>query len=97
MANPIKPGSYKKPAIEDWAGYAGSMAEAIEVELNDLLKLDGLAELPLDTSDNEVRARRRLFVAIARGVVRHLAEHKDALTVTVPPHPKHSIELDWLP
>ncbi len=97
MVNPIKPGSYKEPANEDWTGYAGSMAEAIEIELNQLLKLDHLAELPTDPSDNEVRARRRLFVAIARGVVRHLAEHHDALTVTVPPHPTHRVEIDWTP
>jgi hypothetical protein len=97
MANPLKPGSYMLPATENWSGYAGSMAEAIEVELNLLLKLDGLPQLPLDVSDRELRDRRRFFVAIARGVVRHLHEHADAFTVTVPPHPPHHPTIDWLP
>jgi hypothetical protein len=58
------------------------MAMAIEDELNSLLALDGLPTLPTTPSDDrEIRDRRRLFVAIARGVVRHLRDHSDAIDV----------------
>ena len=62
--------------------FTGSMAEAIENELNRLLINDGLPSLPDDDSQ-ETRDRRRLFVAVARGVVRHLAENHTALTTNV--------------
>jgi hypothetical protein len=42
---------------------------------------DGLPPLSMDASDRSVRDRRRLFVAIARGVVRHLAENPDAFVL----------------
>lgn len=62
--------------------FTGSMAEQIETELNRLLTNDGLPALPSDDSQ-ETRDRRRLFVAIARGVVRHLAEHNLSLTTDI--------------
>lgn len=62
--------------------FTGSMAEEIEIELNRLLSNDGLPTLPNDDSQ-ETRDRRRLFVAIARGIVRHLAENNDALTTDI--------------
>ncbi len=37
-----------------------------------------------DDNSKESRDRRRLFVAIARGIVRHLDEHRTAITVTLP-------------
>jgi hypothetical protein len=61
--------------------FANSMAAAIESELNSLLQDEGLPMLPLDNS-RETRDRRRLFVAIARGVLRHLDERRTAITVT---------------
>ena len=95
----IKPGSFKLPANEDYLGYADSMAEEIEKQLNDLLELDGLPSLPVDASDREVRDRRRLFVAIARAVVKHLNDNRTAIDIDVPlnggtvtVHPTFNIE-----
>ena len=60
--------------------FIDSMASAIEEELNTLLAAEGKPTLPLDNS-TETRDRRMLFVAIARGVVKHLAARQDALVV----------------
>jgi hypothetical protein len=69
---PIRPGTLDT--------FAGSMAEAIETELNLMLGADGLPLLPIDAS-RETRDRRRLFVAIARGVVQHLAANQASIVV----------------
>jgi hypothetical protein len=61
--------------------YTGSLAERIETELNLLLAADGLQTLPLDNTQ-ETRDRRRLFVAIARGVLRHLHDNAGDIDVT---------------
>jgi hypothetical protein len=59
-----------------------SMAAAIERQLNDLLADALLDELPtVDTP--EARDRRRMFAAIARGVIEHLAENPEALKVVI--------------
>ena len=68
--------------VDDFGEFFGSMAHAIEEELDDLLDLDGLPQLPKTATDAEVRARRRFIIAIARGVVRHLVENSDAFVVT---------------
>jgi hypothetical protein len=68
----IKPGT-----LND---FGGSMAEEIEAQLNATLLADGLPGLPMDDTP-ERRDRRRLFVAIARGVVRHLHLHEPDLKV----------------
>jgi hypothetical protein len=68
----------------DYTQYAGSMAEQIEIQLNALLGLDGLPSLPGDAHDREVRDRRRLFIAIARAVVKHLNDNRDAIDIDVP-------------
>jgi hypothetical protein len=73
----IKPGD-----LTTSADFAGSMAQEIELELNRLLTNDGLPALPLDDTP-ETRDRRRLFVAIARGVVRHMVENRTAITVAL--------------
>lgn len=57
--------------------FGGSMAEAIE---NEMALLIG----PLPDSPAEITNRRVLFVAIARGVVRHLREREQAFHVTAP-------------
>lgn len=62
------------------AEFAGSMAEAMEVALNQLLSDTGKPTVPTDDSD-EVRDRRILFVAIARGVIDHLVDNEDAFTI----------------
>jgi hypothetical protein len=59
------------------ATYAGSMAEAIEQALDDVRVESGLDPLPADGRDD----RRMLFMAIARGVVAHLAANDDAFVI----------------
>ncbi len=66
----------------DDSPYNGSLAAQIEQELNLLLAADGLQTLPLDNTQ-ESRDRRRLFVAIARGMVRHLRDQQTAIDVKV--------------
>src|SRR3546814_6501059 len=78
----IKPGNLgsKADPLPVPAAFANSMAAAIEAELNALLAADGLPHLDIDNSP-ESRDRRRLFAAISRGVVRHLADNLDAIRV----------------
>jgi len=76
----IKPGNFSADPT-DVSGFVNSMAASMEVELNKLLVLDGLAPLSTTNTDREVRARRRMFVAIARGVALHLAAHPEAFKV----------------
>ena len=86
----------------DFSAFADSMAEEIERQLNTLLTLDGLPTLPDDADDREVRDRRRLFVAIARAVVKHLDDRRASINIEVPDglggtvtvHPTFDIE--WL-
>lgn len=66
----------------DFTGFANSMAEMMEEELDALLALDGLPPVLKDPDNREVRDRRRFMIAIARGVVRHLAERSEAIHVT---------------
>lgn len=73
MAVELKPGSL--------ADFANSMAAAIESELNDMMIADGLPPMSMDASEQSVRDRRRFFIAIARGVVRHIEERKAAIKV----------------
>lgn len=68
----------------DYSDFINSMASTIEQELNDLMTMDGIPPLNMDANDESIRDRRRLFVAIARGVVRHLAENKDAIEINLP-------------
>ena len=60
--------------------FGGSMAAAIEAELDAMLFSDGQPHL-LNDGSAEVSDRRRLFVAIARGVVRHLSQNPADLKV----------------
>lgn len=83
MATQLKPGNIS-PKGEFWINdprFANSMAQAIEDELNTLMVNDDLPALDMDASKDVVRDRRRLFVAIARGVVSHLQAHKAAIKV----------------
>lgn len=78
--------------------YNNSMAAEIETQLNQLLTTDGLQAMPLDNSQ-ETRDRRRLFVAIARGVVKHLRDNADAIDVheTIGPITHPTINTEGLP
>ncbi len=80
MGNELVPGEFNADQT-DVSGLADSMALTIEDELNALMVLDGLPPLVTDTEDPSVRDRRRLFVAIARGVVRHLRDNKDSIDI----------------
>jgi hypothetical protein len=60
--------------------FANSMADAMDSAFHALLAAEGTT-FELETNSKEARDRRRLFVAIAQGVVRHLWEHGKALTV----------------
>ncbi|MBB3317510.1 hypothetical protein FHT77_003399 [Rhizobium sp. BK181] len=73
----IKPGNFSSDP-DDAMSFVNSMAEAMEKELNKLLVLDGLEPLSTSNTDRDVRARRRMFVAIARGVALHLSDHPEA-------------------
>jgi hypothetical protein len=81
MADQLKPGGLGAASDPgNPAAFVGSMAEAIESALNALLTAEGRPALPIDNSA-ESRDRRMLFVAIAQGVVSHLAAHQGALVV----------------
>ncbi|HEY9345749.1 MAG TPA: hypothetical protein VIQ53_10580 [Inquilinus sp.] len=88
----IKPGSLNS--------FANSMAAEIEAQLNALLTDDGLPALPIDGSQ-ETRDRRRLFVAIARGVVKHLEDHHADIQVPyvddgVPKSTSANLNVTWV-
>jgi hypothetical protein len=85
----IKPGGMGQqfPSNSTPPEFADSMAAEMESILNSLLAADGLRTLPDDNS-RESRDRRRLFVAIARAVVKHLDVRRGAIRLT---HPGTSI------
>jgi hypothetical protein len=70
-----------------------SMGAAIERQLNRLFREDFMAELPTENTQ-EARDRRRMFAAIARGVIEHLAANPHALQVvmTSAPHDESDYE-----
>ncbi len=88
----IKPGDFVESEDKtDYSEYVDSMAAEIERQLNRLLEIDDLPRLPGDPNqahptedDREVRDRRRLFVAIARAVVKHLNDHRLDIDIEVP-------------
>jgi len=73
--------------------FDGSLAQAIEKAFNEVLLERSLTALSTG-SDSEVQKltkeerddidnRRMLYVAIARGVIRHLVANPDAFTITL--------------
>ena len=82
MGNQLKAGNLTASTNPDDPAFLNSMAAEIESELNRLMTDDGLPPLSKDASDRSVRDRRRLIVAIARGVVKHLAANPDAFVIT---------------
>ena len=83
MGNELRPGNLGV-IPNDYSQFINSMASSMEQELNNLMTLDGLPALSMDVNDESIRDRRRLFVAIARGIVKHLAENKDAIDIELP-------------
>jgi hypothetical protein len=78
-----------------------SMAAAIERRLNDLLLEAGFDKLPIENT-SEARDRRRMFAAIARGVIDHLASNPTALRVHITQAPggnasqyEGHVHVDW--
>jgi len=79
----IKPGNFT-PDKSDYYKLENSMADAIEHEMNKLLDLDDLARSADNDKSLETRALRRLYVAIARGVMKHLSDNSASITVRTP-------------
>lgn len=79
----LKPAKAPNPPgnATDYSLFTNSMAHEIEHQLNMLMVGDDLPALSSDLSDRTVRDRRRLFVAIARGVCLHLHKNKDAFDI----------------
>jgi len=64
--------------------FAGSMAAAMENALNDALSVDGIKTFVVNTNSQDARDRRRIFVAIAVGMVEYLKHNTDALEILDP-------------
>jgi hypothetical protein len=62
--------------------FASSMAEAIENALWTMLHTDGMNTFDKNTNSRDARDRRRIFIAIAQGVIRHLKDNVGALQVS---------------
>lgn len=78
---PGKMGSASDPANAKPVDFANSMADAMDAAFHQLLLLEGMKTFEVNTNSREARDRRRMFVAIAQGIVRHLKDHGTALTV----------------
>jgi len=64
--------------------YANSMAAEIESAMNELLIAAGKDPLPDDADAEQTLERRRFFIAIARGIIRHLDANQEAFKIFVP-------------
>jgi hypothetical protein len=83
MTTPLNPGDFTTDALDN-TKFDDSLADLMDRELDRLLKLDTPdTGLSFENGDLDVRARRRLFVAIARGVLLYLARNNDAIDITV--------------
>ena len=80
----IKPGNFPTPIVSDYSAFTGSMADEMDKALRQLMLTDGLGEISMDPTDPDVRHRRRLFVAIARGIARHLKVEETSFEITLP-------------
>ena len=80
MANALDPGNMgpREPANQIPSDFALSMASNAFLAL---LKQDKMTGFVTDTNAPEARDRRRLLIAIAQGVVRHLVDNADAFEV----------------
>ncbi len=71
--------------------YADSMAQEIEKALDEVRSEAGLPPLPspADADPTDLQNRRVLFIAIARGLIRHLQTKNEAfeIKVSVANHP----------
>jgi hypothetical protein len=90
----LKPGNL--PTTLTPTAFDDSLAEAIEDQLNWLLRNDDIEELPKDDSP-ETRDRRRMFVAIARGIMQHLNANAASIEIDFGGGVKRnpSFQIDW--
>jgi len=85
-------GSTSDPVNVRPPDFANSMADAMDTAFHNLLSAEGMKTFDVDTNSKEARDRRRLFVAIAQGILRHLTDNagafvmKDALNNVIPDH-----------
>jgi hypothetical protein len=79
----IKPGAMGNKAGPNTKPpeFAGSMAEAMENALNDALSVDGIKPFVVNTNSQDARDRRRMFVAMAVGMVEYLKHNTDGLQI----------------
>ena len=80
----LKPGGMgtaSDPANARPPHFADSMADAMDTAFHTLLDAEGMKNFEVDTNSKEARDRRRLFVAIAQGIVRHLTDNAGALVI----------------
>ena len=80
----LKPGGMgnaSDPANARPAHFADSMADAMDTAFHTLLDAEGMKNFEVNTNSKEARDRRRLFVAIAQGIVRHLTDNAGALVI----------------
>ena len=82
MGTTLKAGNLTASTNPNDPAFLNSMAQDIEDALDKLMTDDGLPPLSKDASDQSVRDRRRFIVAIARGVVKHLADNPGAFAIT---------------
>lgn len=83
MGNILKAGGLgDKDVVGTPSEFAGSMAQAMEQALNELLDQEEGRETVSTENTSETRDRRIMFVAIARGILRHLNDNQAAFDVT---------------
>jgi hypothetical protein len=61
--------------------FANSMADAMDTAFHNLLSAEQMKTFELNANSKEARDRRRLFVAIAQGIVRHLKDNAGAMVI----------------
>jgi hypothetical protein len=63
--------------------FANSMADAMDTAFHNLLssEIPTMKTFEVNTNSREARDRRRLFVAIAQGIVRHFKDNAGALVI----------------
>lgn len=84
MGSILKPGAMGSKSVPDTPEeFADSMAADMEAVLNELLEEEHMDRLPDDNS-TETRDRRRLFVAIARGIIEHLDRNRFGIEIELP-------------
>ena len=80
----IKPGGMgdkSDPQNARPGAFFNSMADAMDTAFHNLLSAEPMKTFDLETNSTEARDRRRLFVAIAQGIVRHLKDNAGALVI----------------